>query len=87
MSAPLYKLEYFPDAPGVTPIKPVSDVFADAADYRCICPIKTSTRYDNDGAHDIDNMMKKATVQRNDRAFNSKDLLPIIAVLQEFMAV
>lgn len=44
----LCQLDYPPDVPSVTVIKPVNEVFAHAVTYQIYCPCKNSARYDED---------------------------------------
>lgn len=61
------------DVPGLTVIRQMSEIYADAIDYRSSLLIKKSFWYVDDVAYKLIKMTKKTAVQIRDRTFSGKD--------------
>lgn len=70
----------------MTKVRPVNKLFADTVKYWSYRYLKESTRYNENGASELQKMKKSTTVQKKDQTFNEKDLASIIAFLKDLKA-
>lgn len=85
-SALVNELEHPLIAPGVTVLKPMSELFADAVDYQHYRLIKRSARYNDNVANELKKMTKETTVQVKHLTFTGRGSVSMIASLQAFKA-
>lgn len=67
-------------------LRPVSDLFTDAFDFRQYRLLRKFGWYDDDVARGLNRMTKKVTMQMKDETFGGRDPVSIIGFLQDFRA-